>query len=286
MEALNLGKGYTGRVDQFNHAGEASFEIHVYDKSGTEVGVYGPKGWISKHGLEGRPEGLPPEVENSCRGIAVDKLRKAGVIPEKGRFNLKGSGLVKFLRRWGLFSIMEQETKPSNDYVCELKPDFDTCPPRLVLRSFVMQYVRVDPETGAVEWDSYFEYLKSVRTSLPVGLFAYATNWEHYSLDGANSLHDAWLTAAHFDYRAQVVTLSLLSARRDRTHVLRYQGVERYEFCLAVGYRSGDRDLLAHEFRLEGDSIIHELGFVGDGRITLRFSNLTAIVELASSTER
>ncbi len=76
---VNLGQGYTGRVDQFNYGGQASFEIHVFDKKGNEVGVYGPRGWIAKHGHSGgRPAGLPQGVENTCKGVADDRLRASG----------------------------------------------------------------------------------------------------------------------------------------------------------------------------------------------------------------
>jgi hypothetical protein len=93
------------------------------------VGIYGPKGWIAKHGFSAaRPPGLPVEVENTCRGIAVDKLRASGVVPRKGTANIKGSNLVKFLRLFGLFTVLEEETRPSNDRACELDPTFDTCP--------------------------------------------------------------------------------------------------------------------------------------------------------------
>jgi len=143
-----------------------------------------------------------------------------------------------------------------------------------------MKYVRIDAETGAVEWDAYFEYLNSVRSQFPSQLFAYAANWEHYSLDGRNSLHDSWLTEVRFDYQKNVVTLGFLGAQRDRTHVFRYQGVASYVFNLSVNYQSGDRDLLAHEFRVEDGSIAHELVFPGEQWVALRFSNVTPVVEL------
>jgi hypothetical protein len=143
-----------------------------------------------------------------------------------------------------------------------------------------MKYVRIDSETGAVQWDAYFEYLTSVRSQFPAQLFSYAANWEHYSLDGRNSLHDAWLTQSSFHTDGKVVTLSFLGASRDRTHVFRYRGVESYVFNLAVSYRSGDRDVLAHEFRIEDGAVVHELVFPFDRWIALRFSDATTAVEL------
>jgi hypothetical protein len=49
LEKVNLGQGYTGRIDPFNVGGQASFELHVMNPQGREIGVYGPNGWIDKH---------------------------------------------------------------------------------------------------------------------------------------------------------------------------------------------------------------------------------------------
>ncbi|MGH1359216.1 MAG: hypothetical protein ACRBC3_10670 [Burkholderiaceae bacterium] len=91
----NLGEGYSGAIDTINIDGRSSFGIHVRDPSGREIGVYGPDGWINKHGKLGRPDNIPDSVENQCRGRAVEIGRRMGVIPERGRANLKGSGLGK-----------------------------------------------------------------------------------------------------------------------------------------------------------------------------------------------
>ena len=116
LEKVNLGQGYTGRVDSFNVNGQSSFEIHVYNEKGREAGVYGPDGWINKHGHKGAPSGLPSEVENRCKGIAVDKMRKAGDLPKKGRGNIKGNGWMrKFLNS-------RVPIRPSPEYVPEGHP--------------------------------------------------------------------------------------------------------------------------------------------------------------------
>ena len=52
----NLGGGYTGRTDTFNSGGQSSYETHVFDSGGNEVGVYGPSGWINKHGFTQPPK--------------------------------------------------------------------------------------------------------------------------------------------------------------------------------------------------------------------------------------
>ncbi|MBK6423666.1 MAG: RHS repeat-associated core domain-containing protein [Gemmatimonadetes bacterium] len=79
----NLGRGWTARVDPFEYGGRSSFEIHVFGPTG-EVGVYGPAGWIPKHG--GVPTGeVPGVVMNRLNGLTVAELRARGLLGPKGR---------------------------------------------------------------------------------------------------------------------------------------------------------------------------------------------------------
>jgi RHS repeat-associated protein len=86
---VNLGDGWTGGIDMIPNS-PSQFEVHVFDKSGREVGVYGPDGWFNKHGHKGRPENCPVGVENQLKGQAIDIQRRAGVLPPKGGMNIKG----------------------------------------------------------------------------------------------------------------------------------------------------------------------------------------------------
>ncbi|MFS9065850.1 RHS repeat-associated core domain-containing protein [Streptococcus timonensis] len=97
-KTFNLGKGYTGALDIFDSGKKSSFEIHVYDPKGKEVGIYGPDECFNKHGKKGKPEGIPDSVENSCRGIAVDTGRRIGAVAPKGTANIKGNKLKKFMQ--------------------------------------------------------------------------------------------------------------------------------------------------------------------------------------------
>lgn|SRR5690349_13872455 len=124
-----------------------------------------------------------------------------------------------------------------------------------------MEYIEIDPITGVVSWDAYFDYLYTVRTQISTDLYAYAANREHYKPEGRNSLQGAWLIGVQFGYRAQEVVLAFLGAWQDRKHVLTYTGVSAYSLDVDVEYRSGDRDLLTHEFRVEKQIITHELAF-------------------------
>ena len=86
----NLPGGYGARVDPFNHKGESSFEIHVCDGRGQEIGIYGPEGWINKHG-KGIPTAIPAELETALKGVALEELRARGKFPPKGRADIKGN---------------------------------------------------------------------------------------------------------------------------------------------------------------------------------------------------
>ena len=95
---IKLGSGYTGRIDNFEFKGSASFEIHVYDPKGVEVGVHGPQGWIPKHGHSGIAPNLPDNVANSIHGNVIDQLRGMGIIPNKGTANIKNGKWQEFAR--------------------------------------------------------------------------------------------------------------------------------------------------------------------------------------------
>jgi hypothetical protein len=124
----NLGQGYSGRFDLFNYRGQASFEIHVMNPSGREVGVYGPEGWINKHGFSGRPDGIPLEVKNQCKGLAVDRLRAAGHLPPKGRMNIQGKRWMRVLRSLPWIGAGFGAFDPSVEHACEIDPSFEACP--------------------------------------------------------------------------------------------------------------------------------------------------------------
>ena len=119
---VSFGQGYSGRVDKFNYNGATSFEIHVYDKSGAEVGIYGPSGWINKHGHNGRPNNLPLEVENQCKGQAVSLGRQMGLIPNKGQADLSKNKWMKFFRSLPLIGPAFEFTSPSPTRVPEHTP--------------------------------------------------------------------------------------------------------------------------------------------------------------------
>ncbi|MFB0616113.1 DUF6531 domain-containing protein [Streptomyces sp. AGS-58] len=82
---LDFGQGYTGRRDIFPVGNKGKdVEIHVYDKSMREVGLYNSQGWFNKHGIKGSEVEVPPGVENAIKGRLIFELRKVGRIGPKG----------------------------------------------------------------------------------------------------------------------------------------------------------------------------------------------------------
>jgi YD repeat-containing protein len=87
--SLPLGQGYYGRLDPIPGS-PPSFEIHVYNPQGQEIGIYGPEGWINKHGLG--KACVPDQVLNTLRSYAIKFLRRAQVFPDRGKADIKGKG--------------------------------------------------------------------------------------------------------------------------------------------------------------------------------------------------
>ncbi|MEG0635559.1 MAG: RHS repeat-associated core domain-containing protein, partial [Pseudomonas sp.] len=84
---LSLPNGFKGRIDRFNLGTKSSFEVHVYAPTGREVGIYGPNGFINKHGISASDVKVPENVSRTLNGIAIDELRKTGSLPKKGTPN-------------------------------------------------------------------------------------------------------------------------------------------------------------------------------------------------------
>ncbi|MFF3657763.1 RHS repeat-associated core domain-containing protein [Streptomyces olivochromogenes] len=88
---LDFGQGYTGRADVFKAGNKGlDVEIHVYDKSMREVGLFGSDGWFNKHGIKGSDVEVPPSVENAIKGRAIYEMRKVGRIGPKGTEDISG----------------------------------------------------------------------------------------------------------------------------------------------------------------------------------------------------
>ncbi|WP_327361259.1 DUF6531 domain-containing protein [Streptomyces sp. NBC_01296] len=90
-DPLDLGQGYRGRLDTWQEGMKGrDFEIHVYDKSGREVGIFGSDGWFNKHRTKGADVEVPPSVENALKGKAIDTMRRHRRIGPKGTEDVTG----------------------------------------------------------------------------------------------------------------------------------------------------------------------------------------------------
>ncbi|WP_329432973.1 DUF6531 domain-containing protein [Streptomyces sp. NBC_01280] len=88
---LDFGQGYTGRRDVFPVGNKGmDVEIHVYDKSMREVGLFNSQGWFNKHGINASEVEVPPAVENAIKGRMVYELRKVGRIAPRGAEDITG----------------------------------------------------------------------------------------------------------------------------------------------------------------------------------------------------
>ncbi|GAA1923154.1 hypothetical protein GCM10009837_55500 [Streptomyces durmitorensis] len=88
-DPINLSDGYRGRMDTFDIGHATDFEMHVYDKNGREVGLYGSNGWFDKHRLDSNVE-VPQSVENRLKGEAVKFMRRTGRIGPRGTEDVSG----------------------------------------------------------------------------------------------------------------------------------------------------------------------------------------------------
>lgn len=139
-----------------------------------------------------------------------------------------------------------------------------------------MKFVQIDAKTGVVSWDRYFEYLEGNKHAFPDRMYEYVSDWDHYSLNGDNSLHDAWVDSIRFfrsESRVESIEIMLLGARHDRLHQLVYRGVEKFDFSGLNPSESGASDLIVHEFTVDGLMYTHEMQFGGSAKLVVTFND-------------
>lgn len=134
----------------------------------------------------------------------------------------------------------------------------------------MLKHIYVD-ERKATCFDRYFSYIESVKNEFPVDLYAFASDFSRYELNGPKTLHDAWLEEVKISTRyahdsnviaASEVVLRLRQAFEGAITVA-YSGVQAFEYR-NVPDRWPDRamDLLVHEFSVESDGLYsHTLVF-------------------------
>lgn len=150
-----------------------------------------------------------------------------------------------------------------------------------------MKFVQIDEKTGVVSWDRYFEYLKGNKHAFPDPMYEYLSDWDHYSLDGEDSLHDAWIDSIRFlrsGPELNSIEVALLGARHDRIHHLLYRGIHKFDYSGFDSEEAGAHDLIVHEFVVDGLAYTHEMRFGGSARLFVKFDEFRHHVDQIAST--
>jgi hypothetical protein len=114
---------------------------------------------------------------------------------------------------------------------------------------------------GFVRFDRYFAYLEQHRKSLPAAMVDFFFNAARYSIDGPDTLHDAWLLSAAFNHGygedglvSRTCTLEFLHASHESRVVLSYSGVRSMLLQHAPSmWPDRPIDLLTHELKVLDD---------------------------------
>jgi hypothetical protein len=129
-------------------------------------------------------------------------------------------------------------------------------------------------EDGTINFDKYFEYIRSIRSKLSPSAYAFSSNYDHYSLDSRRSLHDAWVRSIDIQEigsgdRQQIrgvgIRLSLLGPYHDHLLTISYEDVTTYSFSAGTAsdpLKNGHGDIHVHELLLLDTGYLqHELMF-------------------------
>ena len=152
-----------------------------------------------------------------------------------------------------------------------------------------MKYILTDEE-GVTHFDSYFEYIESIKYNLPSHVYSFASDFKHYGLSNHESLHDAWLnhlnivepsTGNRNELREIEIEAIFLGPYHDRLIIIRYKEVMAFELqkpedsTVSSGSATGHGDLLYHEIRLEGKAtLVHEIEFSSGSVFIIKCKNI------------
>lgn len=150
-----------------------------------------------------------------------------------------------------------------------------------------MQYILHDASDG-IDFDRYAAYLETVRAWIPLHVYAFASNVQHFDWMSTSSLHDAWLeelsvseiaSGKRHEVRRAQIEIRLLGPFHDRKIHLLYEGVTSYRWSLPSGNGAPRYEHTAH-----GDLYTHEVCLAANGRLTheLLFERGTFFVECAN----
>ena len=150
-----------------------------------------------------------------------------------------------------------------------------------------MKYILSRPgEEYGIYPDRYFEYVETIRNSLPAHIYEFASSEKYFTLNSPHSLHDSWLNSveireSHGKETDSVVgiTLKLLGQLHNRIIILDYKDVAGYSLTGKKNpYNYADTfhgDVFTHEIRLsDAGNLIHEILFQ-DSTFTIECKDFT-----------
>jgi len=137
--------------------------------------------------------------------------------------------------------------------------------------NFCFKHIVFDnDEYGTAVFDKYFDYIESIKNTMPKALSEFASNYERYELNGPLTLHDSWIDSIflqknYFDVNAikqSTVKLKFLLANQNLLD-LQYEDVSEFIYTYQPT-KWPDRavDLIVHEFdRNDDGSYSHLMAF-------------------------
>ena len=147
-----------------------------------------------------------------------------------------------------------------------------------------MKRIKYSSESG---WplDQYFEYVESIKHSIPSHVYDLASDKSNYDLSSHTSLHDAWLESIcisepasgdRSEVRGVFIKARYLGPFHDLHIELDYSNVIGYEIIKTGSDTScGHGDLLMHEFYIDDRNyIFHEIIFSNNSQIKIKCENV------------
>lgn len=123
--------------------------------------------------------------------------------------------------------------------------------------------------------NAYLQYLQSIRESLPISAFQFATAEWHYDHNDHRCPHDSWVESLAIkeaasgergQHRSLSISTCLLGAFHDGRLLLDYADVHMYSLESLKG-QAGHGDWLVDEIRLsENGLVLHEVQFSNNSR--------------------
>ncbi|MGO1002306.1 hypothetical protein [Lysobacter sp. CA196] len=146
-------------------------------------------------------------------------------------------------------------------------------------------------------FDPYFDYIAGLKGAIDEALYEFVADVGRYDLRSKGSLHDAWLRRltltmseiAEHPVR-QNLHMELLGPYHDRVFHLYYGDVLSYSYSQQARRRSGQQDLLVHEFRLGAQGEFEHVFEFDDGLTisivcrSMRFEEIPLEVEAETET--